>query len=792
MVNRTRNALMGFGLRIRGNLDFIIPLSFLVLIKLPYLDRDSSFFPVHDTWKNAQFFYYAYRDYFLTGELPLWAPYKIYGTTTYFDFLTCFSPVQCLAAFVGKVIGIRDALQLYIGSIVLEEVAFLVGVYLLACKLFERRLTVTFVCLAAVGTIFWPIQVYFNFRIYYLVPFMLLFALEFMETGDFRFVWAAGFALTCSLIGNCPFCLPIYLVTLTTFTISLAVARRRFPHVDLKSIWRADSLILLGIAALISIAAFYIMMHSSDHAILYAMGRNPDNSVPLPVFLNYGIGPNNLGSLISFLYPFPASMDWFLYLSPTVIVFLILGVLRQYRVPQMIALLATAVLLILFSLPKTGVAAALYHVVPFMKYFRHLEHIRALVKFLLLITAGYGLDAAIRQDQSATMLRVWLLLFGVVIFWDVIVITGLKQPPYDPFYFSPTGWLVHYFGIACAAVVAYLTRPAIIEKHRGAAWVMLGVFALNMVLYQGYLFRDAPIHISRRLAEVNMMHWGDLGTLRYKERELSSERIRKHKSVLAVRPYVFQNQRIPFEKARAIIEHETPLLMTVCGVTYPIIYTTAGLDPCLPGWIMKVDFWPLGVERLIRARLGLELDQQIPRDEPLGDYLMSDDVLMKALGCNSPKLFLAERVVFVPDLPSAAKLIAKSDNLNLAPIVVGQGEEPPCDWKGETGRVQVLRFSGNLLELDAQVASPCGAWLIYLDAFDPRWHATVNGKPSPILAANLAFKAVKLEPGRNRVSFRFIGNAWTSACFRILFVFGVVFGLALIAGTCWLCLRRRD
>src|SRR5205814_1774733 len=67
---------------------------------------------------------------------------------------------------------------------------------------------------------------------------------------------------------------------------------------------------------------------------------------------------------------------------------------------------------------------------------------------------------------------------------------------------------------------------------------------------------------------------------------------------------------------------------------------------------------------------------------------------------------------------------------------------------------KVLEFGANRLRVEVDV--PADAWLAYSDAWDPNWRATVDGTPTPVERANLAYKAVRLHAGRNLVEFRFV------------------------------------
>src|ERR1043165_9867631 len=79
-------------------------------------------------------------------------------------------------------------------------------------------------------------------------------------------------------------------------------------------------------------------------------------------------------------------------------------------------------------------------------------------------------------------------------------------------------------------------------------------------------------------------------------------------------------------------------------------------------------------------------------------------------------------------------------------------------------------------------AFPQPAWLIYADACTPGWHATVNGKPAPILKAYGALKAVEVQPGVSRVRFDY-HTGLRSVCLN---AFATLAGCAVALALLWL------
>ena len=84
---------------------------------------------------------------------------------------------------------------------------------------------------------------------------------------------------------------------------------------------------------------------------------------------------------------------------------------------------------------------------------------------------------------------------------------------------------------------------------------------------------------------------------------------------------------------------------------------------------------------------------------------------------------------------------------------------PPSNSLSENQRLYIpyaiREFSSNHLKVDVTVPEDKKIWLLYSDVWHPQWKATINGGKVPILKANLAYKAVRLTPGKNLIHFYF-------------------------------------
>lgn len=70
---------------------------------------------------------------------------------------------------------------------------------------------------------------------------------------------------------------------------------------------------------------------------------------------------------------------------------------------------------------------------------------------------------------------------------------------------------------------------------------------------------------------------------------------------------------------------------------------------------------------------------------------------------------------------------------------------------GNPGEATVVYSGDHKVDIDAY--APQGGILVLSDTYYPEWHAYVDGEEREIMKANVAYRAVVLEPGRHRVEF---------------------------------------
>jgi hypothetical protein len=163
-------------------------------------------------------------------------------------------------------------------------------------------------------------------------------------------------------------------------------------------------------------------------------------------------------------------------------------------------------------------------------------------------------------------------------------------------------------------------------------------------------------------------------------------------------------------------------LLRLTGVTYAILPASAtpqpGLQPLLD---------PAPGARLYRV------EGALPRVYLAKTAVVSRDT--EALSAVFQPNVVAGRSVVLAPSPAA---------LPTAAAVSGESDEGQCEWIGYANA-----------RLEARCRASSATFAVFVEQWDPGWSATVDGRPAPLLRANLVLRAVPLGPGDHRVVLSF-------------------------------------
>ena len=130
-----------------------------------------------------------------------------------------------------------------------------------------------------------------------------------------------------------------------------------------------------------------------------------------------------------------------------------------------------------------------------------------------------------------------------------------------------------------------------------------------------------------------------------------------------------------------------------------------------------------------------------------------------------PRFFLSYRVTPAGSLNEAARLLHDPSFRPDENTVVESNDGSLQDFSPAPtpGRVDVLSYSAN--EWTVRVESPGQALLVNTDTYYPGWEAAVDGHPASVLIADVAFRALRLPPGKHEVRMRFVPRIlfWSAA-----------------------------
>ena len=698
-----------------------------------------SVLPFHDSLFKYQFFHFAYSQVLASGEIPLWVPYGTYGMASAIFQLMSLTPASYLVGAAGLASGASNTLLLFKCTMFLEVAIYAMGLLLLARSIYEHFLSRWMVVLGGLLSLSWLVQPHFNFLAFYLYPFILLFLIEFLRSGNPGKLWLAVFVVLVSLIGTAPYLAPLHLLVLTVVGVVAIVAGAR---PSLEPNWRNWLLRWeAGLAAFLAVILALMAWLGIEEILTIGDGRiSESNRVPLDAFLEYG--RKSVATVLSgYLTGAATHGDNTYYIGLLPLVLVMLGLLRL-RNPYFLGVAAAA--LSLAWLAVGGYFSTLVYFFPGMWLFRHIGLTFGLSGLLLIIASGWVIDELLTRaktparSQSGPFRHQRLVVFTVIALLALDMATNWRQYDGAPFPIFQMAFLFLVPLRLAAYIVGAIAAGWMRRRHppksgAGAGRVfmpLLAAYMFDIGSFQAAVYLTLPRFEPAFSADAFMADTMPFRAVRFEERsEVSAA-----------------------EWKLALPKPRTTLIDAGYGnsALYSFTYTFLGVDPCYPR--VRTDLLQRGVHAALVARGGQ------PRQRPGDDFLPEGDPGFRAaLGCGRSKVTLISDIVGADSAEHARTLLKSSPDPRTRPVLeIGHSAERSGDAPAEvSSEARVTGFSANRITFEVSNPGARSVWLYYADAFHPHWQARVDGVGTQVVRANVGFKAVSIPPGSHTVLLTF-------------------------------------
>jgi hypothetical protein len=678
------------------------------------------YFPLIDTGWSYEFFSYALGQIRAFGQAPLWVPEVTYGLSANFFWLTGIGPAQHIFLLIGSYTNF-SALNLYIASMMIDQFIFLLGVVLLAQRLFGKSPLVFFYVVAATALLLIvDNQIFWNFRLFQTMPFAVFFLILSVERCRMFFAMMAVLTVIVFSFGSLLYTLPFQIYTLMLFFVSLAASqcdRRQKLVAFLKSAAEPANIVVM--ATTIGLFAVLVLLANSvqsEFAYIGA-GRGHGLQTHLIEYLTYGqyTGLFKLVELVT-AQPVNKMIDFTSFFGSAGVVLLIYAALVE-RSPIFKSLLILFLWIVAFSVADTKIAHLAFYL-PGMDYFRHIGYVVGSVKWVAVICAAYGLTHLVRNPPK---------LFSLLIAMNACVgLFILAELVYCEISLRSQEWMLRFHLIAAIALLAFVCGFLF--------WLMttarrIGIFVLLLALGELVSYRAA---------------------MDYRYPADPSARA------------MFANAAAPAYQPQRIWPQESERLVRFRGISNaPIHYD---IDAAFNG----VDLCGSNPESLLG---GSNLIMPAVKDffgawrgeaetAPPNYYGPDLSSFLKAIGCHTDKMRLVFNPVLVADEKAASDLIARHSDIFDHPVLLlpagaAAGSQPQTapDVAHAADEIKITQYTANSVQAIIMNPSKEDAWLVYNDAFTSKWNATLDGRSEPVVRANLAFKAIDIPPGLHTARF---------------------------------------
>ncbi|MCA9400168.1 MAG: hypothetical protein KC713_00975, partial [Candidatus Omnitrophica bacterium] len=723
---------------------------------------------------HLQYFFLNHK--IIYGEIPQWMPYLTQGTVSTWWYSIQAGPAQAAMLVVpfGWEIFLEDVdfLALFHWFIFLEKCLLLTGTWLLAGRLVQTHSARFFITLTVMGSCVWMLQIWYNFHFYYALPFIFYFGHRFIDTARWRYFLMLVFLTYMQTLGNLPYMLPptkfvifAYFLFYTLFNTDVVAAFFK------KIKWGFAGFLSIVFSMFILYCAFKVVSIDTDMIVNYNYGRLLDARTTVEGFLSYGM---NLGlkkwiESVTGLSPF---WDFTLFFGVPGIMMFLMGLISGTR-RRNAHVLITGLCVLLFSM-GTFVAVGLFHTWPMMHYFRHLALLSPIIKLMLCLIAGFGVDAVVKHNTQTQVSILKTLVTAVLMigcftlagfFWhfakDPAFVTGLlSKIPQGGSYVADH---VRKLNVYVPGLPSTLTVDGVREMmfHQMIVYTgtggILAVFLAGLGQRRFYMFTAVMLCL---LQGVNLYYYRYQQTLRTTYVLQKDER-----DVAAFGKMPFYTRRIKdlvIDSPRIRLLYRMPFRAYYWSV-YSFIYKDQ------VGSHYRTDHWLKPLDDFIRAYEGLSLNDRelVPKsmqnynefvfpDHPaalkLSGYLADKIQFFKKAYQLQNKERIAEFLSAENSIGEQLYLYLGSDQPKISGAVLSAPTDPSSsDRISIPHEIKDFHANGITVLVDNQSAVP--VWMMYSDVFHPHWHAFIDGERQPLFKANLAYKAVQIPPGKREVSF---------------------------------------
>jgi hypothetical protein len=421
----------------------------------------------------------------------------------------------------------------------------------------------------------------------------------------------------------------------------------------------------------------------------------------------------------------------------------------------------------------TIVSLIFYYLFPLGTFFRYIGLTAQVAKFFLVFYAGFGFEVfwsnlrttSYENKHELTEVKqdsVILLIPAIVLGILFIVLLGARLDWYALYDGSPyTFWFArvefpNYFTLPLLLTAAFLLL-LVAAFYWPKQTIMIGSLLLIIHVFDVLLLKiemeyNRTVKVDKEIVDLFNPHEYQFTMKRTQDYSISSR-----STPLA--PLLLENNLV-----------EGGMQPSAAGGRYGALYNVldAFLFLDLPTSAFRTDVWLEGVERF--HQIWLSAPERVSRR--LAYPIPTSAVYRKLTGFDFPKLQLFSKIHILQTDTHVSQALAGDDFTG--DIIFGSNDDPAlsqlkaspalvlnnqanyrANERMTTAEVVVVDFSFNSLHLKIYNPSAQDSILYYADGWHSDWQVFIDGEPTPIIKANLAYKAVIVPSGQSEVLFEF-------------------------------------